>query len=170
MNFNWAISPNNKEWIIPTVRRKLAVSAPLALDSSAPWRMERSCSVMSQQVWRWTLPILWLRPHAATTPSAQSRAPPDWVCACMARVDIVGCSRDSPSDYNSRWRRAEPRQGQTTRDQPPCLLAVLMPLPRSGSSAGWSLTHNLSTHRDFPNCTLVKWLSINPRHEFGLSA
>lgn len=29
-------------------------------------------------------------PSAATTPSTQSQAPPDWVCACEARVCVRG--------------------------------------------------------------------------------
>lgn len=64
-------------------------------------------------------------PSAATTPSTQSQAPPDWVCASKARVGIVGCSRDSPSDHNSRRSRAALREGQTTRDDPQWLPAVL---------------------------------------------
>lgn len=86
-------------------------------------------------------------PSAATTPSTQSQALPDWVCACMARVGIVGCSRDSPSDYKSLWSQEGLREGQTTRDEPQCLLAVLVPLSLLGSSARWSLTQFVNTQK-----------------------
>lgn len=84
----------------PPAREKLTASAPLNLDSSALWGMERSSSVMSQQVWRWTLPILWLRPQPPLPPPNPSHRRAGCALA-KARVGVVGCSRDSPSDPNS---------------------------------------------------------------------
>ncbi len=128
------IKPGKKKTeFIPTARRKLAFSTTGPGQLRAVKDGEEQLSYESTSLaLNSTNPVT---PSAATTPSTQSQAPPDWVCARMARVGIVGCSRDSTSDYNSSWSQAGLRERQTTRDEPQCLLAVLVPLSLSGSSA-----------------------------------
>lgn len=150
------------------MRRRLRLSAPLALDSSVPRRMERSCSAMSQQLWRWTLPILWLRPqpplpppnprHRRTRCALAQRASASWA----ARDPVIRCLIITRNGF--RQISGGGVGGQTTRDEPQYLLAVLVPWSLSGSSAHWSLLQSLSTDKQSINCKLVGWLSVNPRH------
>lgn len=154
--------------------RRLALSAPLALDSSAPRRMERSCSAMSQQLWRWTLPILWLRPQPPLPPPNPRHRRTR--CALARRASASWAARDPVirrliiTRYGFRQISGGAMEGgreggrQTTRDEPRCLLAVLVPRSLSGSSVRWSLGRSLSTHKEGINCKWVEWLSVNRRH------
>lgn len=145
-----------KNRIIPTARRKLTVSAPLALDSSAPWRMERSCSVMSQQVWRWTLPILWLRPqpplpppnprHRRTGCALARRASASWAAPVIHRLIIT---RDGVGQYSGRDKQHVTILSDSRLFGGASVsLRVICALKGSKGS--------LSTHKECPNCKLVK--------------
>lgn len=132
--------------------------------------MERSCSVMSQQVWRWTLPILRLRPQPPLPPPNPRHRRIG--CAPLHGARRASASWDArdPAIITHDGVRQGSGGGQTTRDEPQCLLAVLVPLCLSGSSARWSLIQSLSTHKGLPNCKLVKWLPLVKWLDFGLSA